>query len=266
MKENITYYNYALMNGDSYTKFENTEYKFIAYNINGELRDLLTGRLLLKDYEQEIKEIDVISYRWAVPYDNINEIMSTLSEYVNSDKFKDQYVSRINASKTVYLKRMILEEYIKTLNSKKLAEKQEEPKKEKSKRKYYKYALQVDGGFIFGIKENVKKDEEMGKSLKFIAYEENEIIKDFITNVELVPENASFIPDNAIIYSDIEEITRKELYEFLKVLIYSSPEESFYIKKAYIDAIACSNSQIEEYIQSAIEEKIDEYLLNRKLI
>ena len=266
MKKNIEYYNYELMSGYNYTQFENTEYKFIAYKIGKELRDLLTGRLLVKDYEREIKEIDAISYRWAVPYDNISEIMSTLSEYVNSDKFKDQYDSRINASKTVDLQRMVLEEYIKRLSSKKLAEKQEEQKKEKSKRKYYKYALQIDGVSHFGIIENGKEDEEIRRSLKFIAYEENGIIKDFITNVELVPENASFIPDNAIIYSEIEKITRKELYEYLKVLIYSSPEESFYIKKAYIDATAHSNSQIEEYIQSAIEEKIDEYLLNRKFI
>lgn len=87
--------------------------------------------------------------------------------------------------------------------------------------KFYSYDI---GGYFGFYEQNVEIQHY------YIAYEYDGILRDLITNAKLVPEEASFYPDDALVCNTVEPI---EYCEVLKLINSSDDVKDYYIKTIY---------------------------------
>ena len=107
-------------------------------------------------------------------------------------------------------------------------------------------------------------------SIRLMAYEHNGVLRDLLTDIELVPDNASFIDDNVLTYNRLMNANISCIFEKLLQLESIKQQNELLLTKIkceyikYISALTNNSNLIDTYNQALINETIKDYLLLRR--
>ena len=139
-----------------------------------------------------------------------------------------------------------------------------------TKKEYYYYTIKNN----FGIMSNVQIDlseYNCGEYLvPLIAYEYRGKLRDLLTNIELVPDNACYIDDSVFIYNTLEKVSVLAAFESLFKIVVNNQDNMWLltkIKSEYIEQISFFIDRLrlfEKYRESLVNDLVEEYILLKK--